>query len=241
MVEPGDDLASFIHAALREQNVQLEDGDVIAVAQKVVSKAEGRYIRLADIDPDPEALSLAAEVEKDARLVQLILRESTAVVRKRTGVLIVRHRLGYVHANAGIDHSNMNQTPGGEQVLLLPENPDASARHLRDELARYCNVSLHVLINDTTGRAWRYGTAGMAIGTAGFSVIRDQVGERDLYGNSLEATITAVADELAAAASFVMGQAAEGTPVVLIRGARLERSEHGSQALIRPLEQDLFR
>lgn len=241
MVEPGDDLAELIAGALHGSGLALENGDVIAIAQKVVSKAENRYIRLADVHPGAAAQTLAAEVEKDSRLVQLILDESTDVVRQRPGVLIVRHRLGYVHANAGIDHSNIQQSAGEEQVLLLPENPDKSALELRQKIEESCDRTVHVLINDTTGRAWRVGTAGMALGTSGFAVLRDQIGEDDLYGNELEATLTAVADELASAASLVMGQADEGTPVVLIRGALLQTSTEGSNALIRPVEQDLFR
>jgi len=173
--------------------------------------------------------------------MELVLRESKEVVRVRPGVVIVEHRNGYVHANAGIDKSNIPMADGEPQVLLLPGNPDASAQTLLETLARYSGVDLRVIINDSAGRAWRNGTVGIAIGTAGFDPLYNQVGELDLYGNTLEVTEAAVADELAAAASFVMGQAAQACPVVLVRGASLQGSTGGSRALIRDNAQDMFR
>ncbi|MAT92440.1 MAG: coenzyme F420-0:L-glutamate ligase [Halioglobus sp.] len=240
-VEPGDDLARLVAAALGEGALALEEGDVLVVAQKVVSKAEGRYARLAEVRVGDEATALAARAEKDPRLVQLILDESREVLRVRPGVIIVEHRNGYVHANAGIDRSNIDSDPEDPRVLLLPVDPDASARRLRASLAALTGVSVQVIINDSFGRAWRNGTVGVAIGCAGLEPLRNQVGEQDLFGNVLEVTEPAVADELAAAASLVMGQAAEGCPVVLVRGAQLAGGAGGSAALLRERGQDLFR
>ncbi|MFT5483850.1 MAG: coenzyme F420-0:L-glutamate ligase/coenzyme F420-1:gamma-L-glutamate ligase [Halieaceae bacterium] len=240
LVNPGDDLARLIADGLTQNKIAAQHGDVIAIAQKVVSKAEDRYVALTSVTPGAEAIRLAGLVDKDPRLIELILAESSEVVRSRPGVIIVRHKLGYVHANAGIDRSNIQQTEE-EQVLLLPENPDASAVALRSRLLELLGVDLHVLINDSAGRAWRNGTVGMTIGSSGFAVLKDQIGESDLLGNTLEVTVTAVADELAAAASFVMGQGAEATPVVVIRGAKLGASPSGSSELIRERDLDLFR
>jgi coenzyme F420-0:L-glutamate ligase/coenzyme F420-1:gamma-L-glutamate ligase len=245
LVEPGDDLGALILGALDRAQLQLQDGDVLALAQKIVSKAENRYAYLNTIQPSPAARELAAKADKDPRIAELILRESTEVVRVRKGAVIVRHRNGYVHANAGIDQSNISAADDNPRVLLLPENPDRSAQQLRDAIQKSAGVDVCVIINDSAGRPWRNGVTGFAIGTAGFVPLVSKIGAPDLYGRPLEITEIAVADELAAAASFAMGQAAEGTPVVLIRGARLERgmqrAEQGSQSLIRPLEQDLFR
>jgi coenzyme F420-0:L-glutamate ligase/coenzyme F420-1:gamma-L-glutamate ligase len=214
---------------------------VLVIAQKIVSKAEGRYVRLADVSVGPEALALAAQADKDPRQVELILRESTAVIRVRPGVIIVEHRNGYVHANAGIDKSNISNDHDDPQVLLLPEDPDRSAQALRQALAQRGAVAPQVIINDSMGRAWRNGTVGLAIGTAGLAPINSQVGELDLFGNVLEVTEPAVADELAAGASLVMGQAAQACPVVLARGAGLKPAEGGSSALIRDKAMDMFR
>lgn len=241
LVEPGQDVAELISAALVNNKLALLQGDVLIVAQKIISKAENRYVRLADVEPGPEAVRLAEEANKDPRQMELVLRESREVVRVRPGVVIVEHRNGYVHANAGIDKSNIPNPEEQPQVLLLPENPDASARYLRDALNRYSGVEVQVIINDSAGRAWRNGTVGIAIGTAGLEPLFNQVGEQDLYGNVLEVTEAAVADELAAAASLVMGQAAEACPVVLARGAQLRPSDSGSGSLIRDRAQDMFR
>jgi coenzyme F420-0:L-glutamate ligase / coenzyme F420-1:gamma-L-glutamate ligase len=237
LVEPGDDLAAMIGAALDRTALTLTIGDVLVVAQKIVSKAENRYVNLNDVAVSDAARALAAETEKDPRLVQLILDESTAVLRHRPGVLIVEHRNGYVHANAGIDQSNIVHPPGNSRALLLPANPDTSAQRLRAALGGTINV----IINDSAGRAWRNGVTGFALGTAGFAPVVDLIGERDLFGNTLKVTQVAVADELAAAASFVMGQAAQATPVVLIRGAQLTPSTGGSADLLRQRQHDLFR
>ncbi|MDB4470944.1 coenzyme F420-0:L-glutamate ligase [Deltaproteobacteria bacterium] len=241
LVEPGDDLAALILASLEHSSLSLLDGDVLVLAQKVVSKAENRYASLNDVEAGEEALVLAAKVDKDPRLVELILSESVEVVRHRPGVVIVEHNKGYVHANAGIDKSNIESDESNPRVLLLPVDSDASACRLQQQLKQLTGKSVYIIINDSAGRAWRNGTVGMAIGTAGFEPIEDLVGSEDLFGRPMEVTEVAVADELAAAASFMMGQAAESAPVVLVRGAKLQAANTGSAALIRSKENDLFR
>lgn len=240
-VEPGDDLAALIAKALADCGETLQPGDALVVAQKIVSKAENRYVHLNQVEPSERALQLAPEVDKDPRLVELVLRESVAVLRTRKGAIIVEHRNGYVHANAGIDQSNIESDPADPRVLLLPENPDASAQALRERLRELTGVAPALIINDSAGRAWRTGVIGFALGTAGLVPLENRIGEPDLFGRALEITEVAVADELAAAGSLLMGQAAEGAPVVLVRGAALRPSEQGSGTLIRPREQDLFR
>jgi coenzyme F420-0:L-glutamate ligase/coenzyme F420-1:gamma-L-glutamate ligase len=241
LVEPGDELGQLLVDSLRDNGLQLQPGDVLIIAQKIVSKAEGRYVRLADVTPGPRAIALAQQADKDPRQVELILQESNEVIRVRPGVIIVEHRNGYVHANAGIDRSNIANSPDDPRVLLLPLDPDASARALRRELAMLTGVDIQVIINDSAGRAWRNGTVGIAIGTAGLDPVRDQIGELDMFGNVLQVTEPAVADELAAAASLLMGQSTQGLPVVLARGAGLQSSEEGSGRLIREKATDLFR
>ena len=240
-VEPGDDLAALICASLDAGALQLRGDDVLVLAQKIVSKAENRYAHLAAVQVSPEASELARRADKDERLVQLILDESREVLRVRPGVIIVEHRNGYIHANAGIDRSNILSDAQDPRVLLLPLDPDASAAALRDELARRTGSAPQVIINDSFGRAWRNGTVGVAIGSAGCEPLYNQIGEPDMFGNTLEVTEAAVADELAAAASLVMGQAAEGCPVVLVRGAGLRPSDTGSGGLLRDPAVDLFR
>ncbi|MEM1112714.1 MAG: coenzyme F420-0:L-glutamate ligase [Pseudomonadota bacterium] len=240
-VEPGDDLVGQLAESLRHNGLSLEPGDVLVIAQKIVSKAEDRYARLADIEPSARALELAKQCHKDPRQVELVLRESREVLRVRPGVMIVEHRNGYVHANAGIDRSNIPTSADDPRVLLLPENPDASAEQIRQGLATHFGIAPQVIINDSFGRAWRNGTVGIAIGCAGLAPVLDQIGETDLFGNVLEVTEPAVADELAAAASLVMGQAAQGCPVVLARGVRFEHSDGGSSPLLRERELDMFR
>lgn len=241
LVEPGDDLAGLIANALRDNGLTVCPGDVLVIAQKVVSKAEDRYARLADIVAGEEAVELAARADKDPAQVQLILDECAEVMRVRPGVIIVEHRNGYVLANAGIDKSNIANDPGDPRVLLLPVDADASAQSLRDELEKLCGIAPQVIINDSLGRAWRNGTVGVAIGCAGLDPLFTQIGDKDLFDNVLEVTEPAVADELAAAASLVMGQAAEGCPVVLARGALLAESSQGSGRLIRDKSMDMFR
>ena len=241
LVQPGDDLAQLLIDALAANDLSLQAGDVLVIAKKIVSKAEGRYVRLAEVEAGPEAIALAARAAKDPRQVELILQESREVVRVRPGVIIVEHRNGYVHANAGIDKSNIPNNPEDQQVLLLPRDPDASAQALRQQLAQSAGVSVQIIINDSAGRAWRNGTVGIAIGTAGLDPLRTQIGEQDMFGNVLEVTEPAEADELAAAASLVMGQSSQARPVVLARGAALLPAEMGSGRLIRDREQDMFR
>jgi len=241
LVEPGDDLAELISASLGRSGDRLMDGDVLVLAQKIVSKAENRYAYLKDVAPSAAAIKLAKATDKDPRIVELILAESEEVLRYRAGAIIVRHRLGYVHANAGIDQSNITSAPENERVLLLPADPDKSAAELRNRLRVDAGVDIGVIINDSAGRPWREGTVGFAIGTAGFEPLVSMIGHGDLFGRPLQITKVAVADELAAAASFLMGQADEATPVVLIRGAGLRKSECDSGRLIRSQREDLFR
>ncbi len=241
MVEPGDDLAAIIATALKANALHLQAGDVLVIAQKIISKSEGRYAYLNEVQPSATARELAERCDKDPRQMELVLRESREVLRSRPGVVIVEHRQGYVHANAGIDRSNISSEEADPRVLLLPEDADRSAATLRQTLFERLGVMVNIIINDSAGRAWRNGTLGFAMGTAGFAALENRVGEQDLFGRELEVTEIAVADELAAAASFLMGQAAEAAPVVLIRGAQLRPSDQGSSALIRDRDKDLFR
>ncbi|MBS8260737.1 coenzyme F420-0:L-glutamate ligase [Roseibium polysiphoniae] len=239
LVNPGDDLANLISKGLKRQQVALGRGDVVVIAQKVVSKAEDRFRNLADITPGQDAIDLAEETDKDPRLVQAILDESTEVVRKRKGVLVVRHRCGWVMAQAGIDQSNVEGSENGA-LLLLPIDPDASAARLRAALTERLGIPLGVVIADSFGRPFRNGTTGIAIGAAGVTSFMDIRGERDLYGRELKVSTVAHADELASAASLLMGQGNEGCPVVLVQGLAPSR-EVPASSLIRPLEDDLFR
>jgi coenzyme F420-0:L-glutamate ligase/coenzyme F420-1:gamma-L-glutamate ligase len=237
LIQPGDDLAGIILASLEKSGWSLRNGDVLVMAQKVVSKAENRIVDLASVTPSSRAVELAAEVDKDARLVELILSESKGVVRHRPGVLIVEHHLGFVMANAGIDRSNVN---GGEQALLLPLDPDRSAAEIRRAIAARTEVDVGVLIIDSFGRAWRNGTIGTAIGASGIPTLLDLRGRPDLYGRSLETTEVGWADELASAASLMMGQAGEGRPIILVRGVT-ETGQGSAVDLVRPKEKDMFR
>jgi coenzyme F420-0:L-glutamate ligase/coenzyme F420-1:gamma-L-glutamate ligase len=212
------------------------------IAQKIISKAEDRLIDLKSVIPSTRALVLAPRIEKDARLTELILQESKSILRFRPGTVIVEHRLGFVCANAGIDHSNVStDLESNDWVLLLPENPDRSASVIRRQIEEWCGESLGVMIIDSHGRAWRLGTVGVAIGLSGLSGLEDLRGDPDLFGRILKVTQVAAADELAAAASLVMGQAAEGTPVVHVRGFPYPLREGSLDDLIRPQEEDLFR
>lgn len=241
VVRPGDDLAELLLAAVAEAGLTLRDGDVLALAQKIVSKAEGRMVNLADVRPGQEALAVAEKTGKDPRLVELILRESEEISRMRRGVLIVRHRLGFTSANAGIDRSNVCQGGDSPTVLLLPEDPDASAARLRAAIGAREQVEVGIVITDSHGRPFRLGTVGVALGVAGLPALWDRRGEADMYGYRLQHTEVGVADEIAAAASLLMGQAAEGMPAVLIRGLQLPAREGSARDLIRPPELDLYR
>jgi coenzyme F420-0:L-glutamate ligase/coenzyme F420-1:gamma-L-glutamate ligase len=238
IVKVGDDLAAVILAGLRASDRRLAAGDIIVIAQKIVSKAEGRTVDLRTVVPSARAVILAKATEKDARIVELILSESTDVLRHRPGALIVVHRLGMVLANAGIDQSNVG---GDEQALLLPLDPDRTCGEIRRALAAATGVDVGVMIIDSIGRAWRNGTIGTAIGLSGLPGLLDLRGTPDLFGRKLETTEVGLADELAAAASLVMGQAGEGCPVVLARGVRYGRRDGVAHELIRPREKDLFR
>lgn len=234
----GDDLAAAIAERLPRA---LADGDVVVIAQKVVSKVEGRTVGLSSVTPSADARAAAERSGKDAEVVELIARESQELMRVVPGVVISRHRSGQVLANAGIDASNVPEGDSGT-VLLWPENPDESARRLRLALEARFGVRIAVIVSDSLGRAWRIGTAGTAIGVSGMKPVRDRRGETDLFGRTLQATVVAVADEIAAAASLVIGEGAEGLPVALVSCATFERDEDAGVAeLVRPLEQDLFR
>jgi coenzyme F420-0:L-glutamate ligase/coenzyme F420-1:gamma-L-glutamate ligase len=243
LVHTGDDLANIILDGLTRAGINIEDEDIIVIAQKIVSKAEGRWVNLAAVKPSPKALELGRVVEKDARLVELILRESNQVLRTRTGTIIVEHRLGFVCANAGIDHSNVagEGRAGDEWVLLLPDDPDSSAQAIRQQLETRTGRRLGVMIIDSHGRAWRQGVVGVAIGIAGLPGLVDMRGRSDLFGYSLRITTIGAADELAAAASLIMGQADEATPIIYVRGFPYSLREGELRELLRPKDQDLFR
>ena len=241
LIAPGDDLAAIILSAIRDSGETLQDGDVLVLAQKIVSKAEDRYRILEQVAPSARAKEIAALTDKDPRLVELILSESTEIVRHRKGVLVVAHRIGIVMANAGIDASNVEPSADGTRVLLLPENPDASAEAVRAAIRAATGADIAVIVNDTVGRAWRNGTVGIALGSAGLPALNDLNGTPDLFGRPLQASQVGLADELAAAASLLMGQANEGRPVVLIGGLGATRDDGTARDLIRPREQDLFR
>ena len=241
LVEPGDDLGAITVAAFAANGIVPEDGDVLVVAQKIVSKAEGRYVDVATVQPSERAIALAAELDKDPRFVEVVLSESKRMVRHRPGLLIVEHRLGLVMANAGIDHSNVPTDDGVDRVLLLPEDPDGSARALREHLVRVFGTGIAVIVSDSFGRAWRKGTVGIALGAAGLPALVDLRGHPDLFGRALLVTETGFADEIAAAASLLMGQADEAMPMVLVRGLAWSAPEVPAAALIRPAEHDLFR
>ena len=240
MIQAGDDLTALAVTALEQAGLKLEDGDVLCVAQKIVSKAEGRQVDLGDVEPSAQAISLGAETEKDPRLIQLILDESTEVLRQRPGILIVRHRLGLVCANAGIDQSNIDHR-GSEQALLLPVDPDASAATLRSRLAELPSVNVGVLITDSHNRPWRLGTVGVAIGAAGIEVLDDHRGGVDLFGRELKVTLINRADAIAAAATLLMGETIERMPLVLAKGFAAQCSGETASQIVRPLDEDLFR
>lgn len=243
LIRRDDNLADILVNSLNETDIQLQDGDILVIAQKIVSKAEGRMVNLATVTPSPRAIELAEQTQKDARVVELILQESNEVVRTRPGTIIVEHKLGFVCANAGIDHSNVAGEGDSveEWVLLLPQDPERSAGKMRDEIKSKTGKSIGILIIDSHGRAWRNGTVGVAIGVAGLPALADLRGRQDLFGFTLRITQVGVADELAAAASLVMGQAAEGTPIVHVRGFPYPMREGSLNELIRPKDQDLFR
>ena len=233
-VRPGDDVARLVIDAAARQRTPLAGGDVVVLSQKIVSKSEGRLLRLPDVTPSPMATTFAAELGRDPRLIEVILRESRRIVRMDRGVLVTETRHGWVCANAGVDQSNV------DVVALLPVDPDGSARAFRDAVRAQTRAEVHVIIADTFGRPWREGLVNIAIGVAGFAPLRSYLGERDPAGRPLQATILAIADELAAAAEPVMGKL-DRIPAALVRGLPLAASEDGSKALLRDPARDIFR
>lgn len=257
IIRQSHNLVDILVDAMHATDIRLQDGDILVLAQKIVSKAEGRTVNLATIIPSEKAMELAIQTEKDPRVIELILQESNEILRTRPGAIIVEHRMGFVCANAGIDHSNVNPAlpqggkgPGEvpnkgmmaeDWVLLLPENPDHSAKKIRQKIEEATGMNIGILIIDSHGRAWREGTVGIAIGISGLPGLVDLRGKPDLFGFKLKITQVGAADELAAAASLMMGQAAEGTPAVHVRGFPYPLREGKLGELLRPKEQDLFR
>lgn len=238
LIQPGDDLIAVTLAGLARAGLALADGDVLVVASKIVSKAEGRLVRLNEVAVTPEAEALASFIDKDPRLLTLILAESAAVLRTRPGLIVVEHRLGFVCANAGIDQSNI---AGHDVALLLPKDPDASAQRLREGLRAATGADMAVVINDSHGRAWRLGTVGVAIGVAGLHPLTDRRGGVDLFGRELRVTVLGTADEIAAAASLLQGGTNEALPLVHMRGVPYVRGEGHLSDLLRPRSMDMFR
>ncbi len=241
LIQPGDDICDIVLRAVEQSEESLQAGDILVIAQKIVSKAQDRYVDLARVTPSPRAVDLAQTVDKDPRVIELILRESQEVLRVRNDVMIVVHRSGFVMANAGIDFSNVESEGADERVLLLPLDPDGTCASIRKTLHERAGVRAGVIINDSHGRAWRNGTVGVAIGASGVPTVLDLRGQPDLFARRLRITQVGFADELAAAASLLMGQAGEGTPIVLIRGVQYDESAGCAADLMRPKELDLFR
>ncbi|HUS95702.1 MAG TPA: coenzyme F420-0:L-glutamate ligase [Hyphomicrobiaceae bacterium] len=241
IVRRGDAIGSLVIEALQRESRVLKQQDVIVVAQKIISKAEGRVVALDSVTPGELAREWAGKTQKDPRLVELILSESKRVVRHRPGVLIVEHRLGFVMANAGVDQSNAGPAGQGEHAILLPVDPDESAERLRAEVFAATGTDVAVVINDSFGRPWRRGTMGIAIGAAGLPVILDLRGQPDMFGRELAVSISGFADEIAAGASLVMGQGAEGQPVVIVSGLVWSEPATTARELVRPEAEDLFR
>lgn len=240
MIKANDPLAEIIAQCVRDAAISVEAGDVLVVAQKIVSKAEGRLIPLAKVAPTEEARNLAANTEKDPALCQLILDESAEILRKKPGVIIVRHRLGHVGANAGIDQSNIEHA-GGDCALLLPVDPDGSAQSLHETLSRDFGCHLGIIVADSMNRPWRMGTLGAAIGCAGVQVLDDLRGGEDMYGRELKVSMVNIADSVTAAACLLMGETTEGTPVVLVKGLAQVADGERAAHIMRPLEDDLFK
>ena len=243
LVQPGDDLVALIRATLVQMDERVQPGDVVVVAQKVVSKSEGRLVNLNAVQPNARALRIARAISRDPRHVQSVLDESREVLWATPGIFVVEQRNGYVCANAGVDRSNIEQKGAGEWLALLPGDCDALAARLRAALLPEAGGDIAVIINDTHGRAFREGGVGVALGAAGIEALLDQRGDQDLFGYTLHNTFVAVADELASAASCLMGQAAEATPVVIVRGYHYRRpaTDRGARPLVRPRERDVFR
>lgn len=238
----GDDLTAVVLDALKREGEALQPGDIVVVAQKIVSKADGKTVDLGAVVPSDDAHALAEKTGKDSRLLEVMLTESSDVLRARRDVCIVEHNLGHVMANGGIDHSNVTAPEEGDDtVLLLPDDPDRSARALRAGFEAACGAPVGVVISDSFGRPWRLGTVGVAIGVAGPAALIDRRGERDLFGRTLESTEIGFADGIAAAAVLAMGEGAEGVPVVVIRGLPWDDTDQGAQDVLRPRDKDMFR
>jgi coenzyme F420-0:L-glutamate ligase/coenzyme F420-1:gamma-L-glutamate ligase len=241
LIEPGEDLGAILIEGIRRAGITPRDRDVLVIAQKVVSKAEGRYVELRGVVPSARAIELAASVQKDPRVVEVILSETQEIVRYRKDVLIVAHRLGFVMANAGVDQSNIEHRDGNERVLLLPADPDASCAVLKTRMDQAFSADLGIVINDSFGRPWRNGVVGVALGAAGLPSLLNLIGTPDLFGKTMRVTEVAFADEIAAAASMLMGQANERLPLVHVRGLDWDAPPRNAAALLRHKELDLFR
>ena len=241
LIQRGDDLAAIILRGMRDANLLFENGDVLVLAQKIVSKSEGRMVRLQDVTPSPRAVELARECGKDARFCEIVLWDTREVLRVREGLIVVETTHGWVCANAGIDRSNVAPHDADEWVLRLPEDADRSARELRERLCAATSRDIGVIVNDTHGRAWRNGAMGVAIGVAGIPAVEDLRGREDLFGYHLQVTTIGLADQIASAASLVQGQADEGRPIVHARGVPLSRGDGTAREIVRPKEFDLFR
>lgn len=241
IVEPGNDIASLVASALDRCGIRPRPQDVLVIAQKIVSKSENRFVRLRDVTPTERAISIAKATKKDPRLVEVILSESKEVVRYKPGVLITEHRLGFVAANAGVDQSNVCQDEQDDRVLLLPQNPDRTAERIRESLQNRYGVAMGIVINDSFGRPWRNGIVSVALGAAGLPAVRSLVGKPDLYGRKMRVTECGFADQIATAASLVMGETNEGMPVIHIRGLGWNEPELPARSLIRSLQEDMFR
>jgi coenzyme F420-0:L-glutamate ligase/coenzyme F420-1:gamma-L-glutamate ligase len=239
LVRPGDDLGAILLAALERNKQTLQNGDIVVVAQKIVSKAENRLVRMSDIEPSQRAIDIANEINKDPAMVELVLRESKTVIATGNNVLIVEDKRGFILANAGIDRSNIENSD--ELALLLPEDSNASADKLRQQLNQQLNLKLGVVITDSVGRPFRLGTVGMAIGSAGVEALQNLRGNRDMYGRELMVAEHAVADAVAATAELLMGEGAEALPIVVLRGLSQGHSEQTAAAILRPEHEDLFR
>ena len=240
-VREGDDVARLVGDAIEAADIAPAEFDVVVVTQKIVSKAEGRRVRLSDVEPSPRALELAASLDKDARMIEVVLGESNAIVAHGHGVLIAEHRSGHVMANAGVDRSNVGRPGDDEEVLLLPCDPDASAAALHRALEARFGCRLAVIVSDSAGRAWRHGVAGIAIGAAGLPSLVDLRGAPDLFDVPLKVTLAGFADQIASAANLVAGEAAEGVPAVHVRGLAWDAAPAPARALVRDRESDLFR
>jgi coenzyme F420-0:L-glutamate ligase / coenzyme F420-1:gamma-L-glutamate ligase len=245
LIKPNDDLANIILHALSSSGYELENNDIIAIAQKIVSKSEGRLVDLATVNPSEKAIKLAEEINKDSRQIELVLSESKEIIAVKPGVIIVEHRTGVILANAGIDHSNVASSTDGavkkEIVSLLPKDSNKSAKRLKKEIETQCKKQIGILITDSIGRPWRMGTTGVALGSAGVETIRDLRFDKDIFGRELLVTETADADSLACAACLLMGEGDDATPVVLIRGYETVISDQDTRQLLRPKDEDMFR